>query len=230
MSVETRDQANNKTHAAGSDRLRRLDSWKEIAAFFDRDIRTVQLWERREQLPVHRHEHGSRSSVYAWPEELQQWLQQRKPPQPPASGLPETALEHKLDKQRILLMVAASLVLAAATVLGWRSWRLREMKSQTISAHTLAVLPFENFSSDPNQDYLSDGVTDELTSVIAAIPGLQVVARTSAFQFRHKAGDVRLIGQELNAAATISGRIFTIAASGMSDRLKIKLPVEWKTT
>jgi TolB-like protein/Tfp pilus assembly protein PilF len=221
MSVETRDQANERTYAAGGYRLRRLDSWKEIAAFFDRDIRTVQLWERREQLPVHRHEHGSRSSVYAWPDELQQWLQQRKP-QTSVSGPSETALDHKhkLPAQWVLLIVAASLVLTLATVLGWRSRRLRQIKTQTISTHTLAVLPFENFSSDPNQDYLSDGVTDELTSVMAAIPGLQVVARISAFQFRHKAGDVRQIGQELNAAALLEG---SIARNGDQLRINVQL-------
>ncbi|HJR58969.1 MAG TPA: VCBS repeat-containing protein [Vicinamibacterales bacterium] len=50
-----------------------LTSWKEIASFFHREVRTVQRWERDEGLPVHRHRHQRRSSVYAYPEELESW-------------------------------------------------------------------------------------------------------------------------------------------------------------
>lgn len=53
---------------------RRFDSWKEIAAYFDRDVRTVRRWERDEALPVHRHLHRSRGSVYAYQPELDRWL------------------------------------------------------------------------------------------------------------------------------------------------------------
>lgn len=52
---------------------RRLDSWKEIAAYLKRDVRTVQRWETVEGLPAHRHVHKLRSSVYAYVEELDQW-------------------------------------------------------------------------------------------------------------------------------------------------------------
>lgn len=54
-----------------------LTTWKQIAAFFDRDVRTVQRWEKEEGLPVHRHLHHSKSSVYAYPEELQTWWRER---------------------------------------------------------------------------------------------------------------------------------------------------------
>lgn len=58
---------------------RKLDSWKEIAAFLDRQVRTVQRWERSEGLPVRRHEHASKSSVYAYASELERWLKNRQP-------------------------------------------------------------------------------------------------------------------------------------------------------
>src|SRR5437868_2225908 len=51
----------------------RLDSWKEIAAFMNRDVRTVQRWEKSEGLPVHRHLHEKAGSVYAYRAELQAW-------------------------------------------------------------------------------------------------------------------------------------------------------------
>ena len=53
---------------------RRLDSWKEIAAFFDRDERTVRRWEKERSLPVHRMPGKPRGSVYAFSSELSQWL------------------------------------------------------------------------------------------------------------------------------------------------------------
>ncbi len=54
-----------------------LDSWKAIAAYLNRDVTTVQRWEKREGMPVHRHVHAKRGSVYALPEELDNWIQSR---------------------------------------------------------------------------------------------------------------------------------------------------------
>lgn len=66
--------------AAGpSARESRLDSWKEIAAYLRRDVSTVQRWERREGMPVHRHLHDKQGSVYALRTELDAWAHGRKP-------------------------------------------------------------------------------------------------------------------------------------------------------
>src|SRR5271156_3344906 len=54
----------------------RLDSWKEIANYFRREVRTVQLWEKREGLPVHRHFHRQLGSVFAFRSELDAWNEQ----------------------------------------------------------------------------------------------------------------------------------------------------------
>jgi TolB-like protein/Tfp pilus assembly protein PilF len=71
----------------------RLDSWKEIAAFLRRDVRTVQRWEKKESLPVHRHQHEKLGSVYAFRGELTQWFNTRLPA---AAGQPKTADKIKL--------------------------------------------------------------------------------------------------------------------------------------
>src|SRR4029453_10775546 len=55
----------------------RFDSWKEIATYLRRDVSTVQRWEKRERLPVHRHVHDKRGSVYALRSELDSWLASR---------------------------------------------------------------------------------------------------------------------------------------------------------
>src|SRR5580692_3917964 len=57
----------------------RLHSWKEIAAYLNRDVTTVQRWEKREGMPVHRHVHDKRGSVHALSEELDDWIRSRRP-------------------------------------------------------------------------------------------------------------------------------------------------------
>ena len=57
---------------------RRLESWKEIGAYLQRDLRTARRWEKEEGLPVHRHSHTSRASVYAFPSEIDAWRASRK--------------------------------------------------------------------------------------------------------------------------------------------------------
>ena len=57
----------------------RLDSWKEIAAYLRRDVRTVQRWEKTEGLPVRRHLHDALGSVYAYRHELDAWREGRQP-------------------------------------------------------------------------------------------------------------------------------------------------------
>jgi tetratricopeptide (TPR) repeat protein len=66
--------------ADGPGPSRRFDSWKEIAAYFGRDVRTVRRWEQNEALPVHRHLHRSRGSVYAFQHELDEWHARRSMP------------------------------------------------------------------------------------------------------------------------------------------------------
>jgi TolB-like protein len=80
----------------------------------------------------------------------------------------------------------------------------------------LAVLPFANESDDKQQEYFSNGITEEITSVLAKIPDLSVVARTSAFQFKGQNRDVQAIGQQLHATHLIEG---SVRKAG--DRLRI---------
>src|SRR6266446_5215910 len=62
---------------------RKLDSWKEIADYLSREVRTVQRWEKTEDLPVHRHGHKKKSTVYAYSAELDDWFNKRQPKDDP---------------------------------------------------------------------------------------------------------------------------------------------------
>jgi len=75
------------------------------------------------------------------------------------------------------------------------------------SAISVAVLPFVNLSSDKEQEFFSDGMTEEITAALAKIPDLRVVARTSAFQFKGEKKDMRALGQALSATHLIEGSV-----------------------
>jgi TolB-like protein/Flp pilus assembly protein TadD len=73
--------------------------------------------------------------------------------------------------------------------------------------HSIAVLPFVNMSGDKDQEYFSDGLTEELLNSLARINQLQVAARTSAFSFKGKDTDIGTIARKLNVAAVLEGSV-----------------------
>lgn len=83
----------------------------------------------------------------------------------------------------------------------------RKEANSPSTAVSVAVLPFANMSGDPNQEFFSDGMTTEITLALAKIPDLQVVGRTSAFQYKGRNQDLRTIGQALNATHLIEGSV-----------------------
>jgi eukaryotic-like serine/threonine-protein kinase len=72
---------------------------------------------------------------------------------------------------------------------------------------SIVVLPFANLSPDPDTEYFSDGMTDELISALTRIEGLHVVSRSSAFAFKGKPQDVRAIGAQLNVRTALEGSV-----------------------
>ncbi|HEY6618027.1 MAG TPA: TIR domain-containing protein [Steroidobacteraceae bacterium] len=73
--------------------------------------------------------------------------------------------------------------------------------------HSIAVLPFVNLSGDKDQEYFSDGLTEELLNSLAEIEGLQVAARTSAFSFKGQDNDIGTIARKLNVGAVLEGSV-----------------------
>ncbi len=72
---------------------------------------------------------------------------------------------------------------------------------------SVAVLPFVNMSPEPEQDYFCDGISEEIINTLTRVPGLNVIARTSAFQFKGAAVDIREVGQRLGADLVIEGSV-----------------------
>ena len=141
---------------------KRLDSWKEIATYLRRCVRTARLWEKNESLPVHRHFHNLRGSIYAFPSELDSWWNNRSPqPHPNAKPM------------------------------------------------MLAVLPFQNLSGDPEQEYFSDGLTEEMIVRLSRLhpQQLRVVARTSAMHYKGTKKSTRQIARELGVNYILEGSV-----------------------
>jgi serine/threonine protein kinase/Flp pilus assembly protein TadD len=84
---------------------------------------------------------------------------------------------------------------------------LVEPAPRTRAGASVAVLPFVNMSSDPENEYFSDGLAEELINVLSKVEGLRVASRTSAFAFKGKNEDVRRIGEQLNVRTVLQGSV-----------------------
>ncbi|MCJ7556060.1 MAG: hypothetical protein MUP90_03980 [Gammaproteobacteria bacterium] len=101
-----------------------------------------------------------------------------------------------------------------ATLKGGQMPSVASIADQDIPS--IAVLPFVNMSGDADNEYFSDGLSEELLNVLAQVPGLRVAARTSSFQFKGKTGDVAEIAKQLRVGAVLEG---SVRRSG--DRVRI---------
>lgn len=87
-------------------------------------------------------------------------------------------------------------------------------------APSLAVLPFRNMSSDPENEFFSDGLAEELITVLSKVKRLRVASRTSSFAFRDRAEDVRQIGEQLNVRNVLEG---SVRKAGNRLRISVQL-------
>ncbi len=82
--------------------------------------------------------------------------------------------------------------------------------SKPLDVAAMAVLPFENLSGDKENEYFSDGLTEEVINALSQIKGLRVVSRTSSFEFKGKAQDIRKIGEVLKVQSLLEGSVRSI--------------------
>jgi TolB-like protein/tetratricopeptide (TPR) repeat protein len=152
----------------------RLDSWKDIANFLKRGVRTVQRWEKEEGFPVHRHRHAKLGSIYALRSEVSAWQNGR-----------EQNSDNRKEKNDVVPEAIAS------------------------SPTKLLVLPFENLSRDPEQDYFSDGLTEEMIAQLGRFrpAGLGVIARTTAMHYKLHPKPIDQIGRELSVTYVLEGSV-----------------------
>jgi len=192
----------------------RLDSWKEIALYLHRDVTTVQRWEKQEGMPVHRHVHHKRGSVYALSSELDAWRQSRKlrldEVQEPALEVPADSDGQETPvpgRRRWLVLSAAVVILAILLTLVYVATRNRAGDAGGSKIRSLAVLPLQNLSGDPSQDFIADGMTEELIGRLSRIRGLRVISRTSSMHFKNTQLALPEIARLLSVDAIVEGSL-----------------------
>ena len=112
---------------------------------------------------------------------------------------------------RLLAIGAASLAVAIGALV----W-MRQRSPATPPTTSIAVLPFTNMSADKDQDYFSDGLTEEVMGLLTKVRGLRVMGRTSSFAFRGKTDDVEAIGRKLHVSAILEGSVRRVG-----DRIRV---------
>jgi pentatricopeptide repeat protein len=191
----------------------RLDSWKEIAAYLKRDERTVRRWER-EGMPVHRHMHKKQASVYAHKAEIDVWWKSGR------QRLESTEPAPEGDKRFRLWLLAALAGAAVLAFLAFSATGLRERlsrerlsgKNAAANLRSLAVLPLKNLSGDPAQEYLAEGMTEELIGRLAGIRNLRVISRTSVMRFKDTQLSVPEIAKTLGVDAVVEGSVMRVGS------------------
>ncbi len=103
---------------------------------------------------------------------------------------------------RRLDFIVISLLCAAVVLFAYDKWWMGGPPEQSI-----AVLPFENMSGDPDQEYFSDGISEELLNLLAQIPELMVISRSSAFSFKDKDIAIPTVAKQLNVAHVLEGSV-----------------------
>ena len=83
----------------------------------------------------------------------------------------------------------------------------RQSRPRMRATASIAVLPFTNMSGDPEQEYFSDGITEDIITDLSKVAGLTVIARNSSFAYKGSAVDVRAVGRELGVRSVLEGSI-----------------------
>jgi adenylate cyclase len=145
----------------------------------------------------------------------------------------ESPAKRASKKLPLPVLAVAAVLVTVALLAGWW-WMQRSSKNQrSVAAHaaptapanapdqkSVAVLPFVNLSDDKGSEYFSDGVSEELLTVLQKIPGMHVAARTSAFSFKGKNVTAQEIGQKLGVAHLVEG---SVRKSGDTVRIAARL-------
>jgi len=165
----------------------------------DRDLSTICL-KCLEKDPQRRY-----SSAFALAEDLEHWLKHE-----PIQAKPSGVFTHarKWVRRNPSTTVLATSLLAFAVGFGVMIWN---RKPAVIIPKSIAVLPFENLSPDPNNAYLGDGIQEEILTRLASIAGLKVISRTSTQQYQGKPRNLREIAKQLGVENILEGSVQKLA-------------------
>jgi adenylate cyclase len=127
-----------------------------------------------------------------------------------ATPVPQPPMKRQTRTERLALLAALLVILLGfAAERGWWPWPTLKV-APSPPRLSIVVLPFENLSKDPQQDYLADGITEDLTTDLSRVSGSFVIGRNTAFTYKGKPLDLRKLGQELNVRYVLEGSVLRI--------------------
>ncbi len=206
----------------------RLDSWKEIAAYLKKEVRTVQRWEKSLGLPVRRLAHGKLGTVFAYKSDLDAWWQEsqtkladeedKSDAEADSSGSNVVVLSPAADQSdktanddarpsrlRRLVLLLLLVVLGAALALRVFWPQISEKIWPPKAKMVLAVRPFKNMSGDPGQDFIADGLTEEMITRLGQLhPDEMGVIRLSP---PYASSGLDRIGKDVHANYVLEGGV-----------------------
>ena len=126
-----------------------------------------------------------------------------------ASQLRRCSVQRNALRQTEVALAAVSiLILGVSTFFAWHSLRTpKPAANPAMLEKSIAVLPFENATNDPDAEYLSEGISEALINSLAEVQRLRVTARSTTFQYHGKNVDPRQVGRDLHVAAILTGRV-----------------------
>ncbi len=128
------------------------------------------------------------------------------------------------SKRLLPLLALATIIIALGIYLGYRDSPATDPPAEAAAIsqekHSIVVLPFVNMSSDPQQEYFSDGMAEELLNLLARNSELNVISRTSAFSFKGKGMDIPAIVEKLGVDYVLEG---SVRKSGNTTRITVQL-------
>jgi TolB-like protein/DNA-binding winged helix-turn-helix (wHTH) protein len=132
-----------------------------------------------------------------------------------AATVPHSVAPTRSPLRRSRKLLIAVVALALGFVVVYRLWLSRRIESQhpvaaastNVVDRSIAILPFIDMSEKKDQEYFADGMAEEILDLLATIPALKVIGRTSSFQFKDKNEDLRAIGIKLGAAYVVEGSV-----------------------
>jgi adenylate cyclase len=105
------------------------------------------------------------------------------------------------------ILVALGVSVAAGLYYWWSNHNPAQPSTVAMADKSIAVLPFTDMSEKKDQEYFADGMAEEIIDLLATVPGLRVIGRTSSFQFKGKAEDLRSIAKQLGVAYVLEGSV-----------------------
>jgi TolB-like protein/Flp pilus assembly protein TadD len=204
----------------------RLDSWKEIAAYLKKEVRTVQRWEKNLGLPVRRLAQGKQGTVFAYKSELDSWWRQSQSKIESEDDKTDAGEDSTASNVAALIpaidesektsaasarrwphpaLVFLLLTVAVAGALGMYRHQIHDAIWPVRPRMILAVRPFRNISGDSKQDFVADGLTEEMITRLGQLhPDEMGVVRLSP---AYASSDLSRIGKDVHANYVLEGGV-----------------------